>query len=344
MKRITILLTFFSCFLFSCREENEPDPVSLNESNRQLFVLNEGNYNFGNASISHYDLGSRKLSQNIFHSNNQGRPIGDVVQSMEVIGGRGYIVVNNSSKIEVVNMKNFKSVGTISPLNSPRYILPIDSNLAYVSDLYEGKISIVNFKTLDVVGSISTGGWTEEMKLLEGKVFVCQMDSAQLLVIDPKSHQITNRIQSRHSPQHLEIDLNGMLWLSSSGGFSKDLSALQQIDPINERIVKSLAHSDSSLSIGEIEFNAAKDRLYYLQNGGLYSISIEDTVLSKQVFIPSNGRLFYGLGVNEQDDAIYLSDAIDYQQNGIIFQYDAHGNNSHSFRAGIIPGDFVFYP
>jgi len=42
---------------------------------------------------------------------------------MNIINGKAYLVVNNSSKIEIINPKTFKSIGTITGLRSPRYII-----------------------------------------------------------------------------------------------------------------------------------------------------------------------------------------------------------------------------
>ena len=110
LSSITFLLFVF--LLFSCKtdEEKEITPVS-NESGVDVIVLNEGNFGSGNASINWYNSSENKIYQHIFKSNNQGRPIGDVVQSMQIIGDKGYIVVNNSQKIEVVNLSDFKSIG-----------------------------------------------------------------------------------------------------------------------------------------------------------------------------------------------------------------------------------------
>ena len=333
-----ILLAFLSC-----KDDDGNEAIVLQDEERQAFVLNEGNFQFGNASLSLYYMDDKESVNFLFQSNNSGRPIGDVVQSMEIIDDKAYIVVNNSSKIEVVNINDFKSIGNLSPFNSPRYILPINAGKAYVSDLYEGAISIIDPAELSIKGTIQTGGWTEEMILHNGKAFVCHMDSSEVLVIDTQNDQIIDRIATAIEPQHIRKDKNGMLWVSCSGGFEEGLSALIQINPDNHQVMKKLSDSSLEQSIGELEMNAAADQVYYLSNGGLYRLGIEEMNLSTQAFIPDDGRLFYGLGLDHQTDEIYLSDAIDYQQHGVVFRFDANGNELDHFRVGIIPGDFVFH-
>tara|TARA_R110002096_G_scaffold21498_7_gene69871 strand:+ start:14225 stop:15259 length:1035 start_codon:yes stop_codon:yes gene_type:complete len=327
----------------SCRENDDDDPVVLDPNERKVFVLNEGNFQFGNASISVFQPEKSEVKHFVFESNNSGRPIGDVVQSMEIIDNKGFIVVNNSSKIEVVDISNFKSLGSISPFNSPRYILPISKNKAYVSDLYEGKISIIDPEQQTIIGSISTGGWTEEMHLANNKAFVCHMDSAQILVIDVQSDQIINRIKTPVEPNKILQDVNGNLWVACSGGFSEDYTALVQINPSNEQIIKTITSNDLSNSINNLEMHPSKSSLFYLMSGDLFEISISDSTLPSQALVSGDGKLFYGLGVDVVANEIYVSDAIDYQQHGVVFRYDFNGNQISHFRAGIIPGDFIFY-
>ena len=61
-----------------------------------------------------------------------GRPLGDVPNSMIINGYLAYIVVNNSGKIEVINRNSLESVATINGLISPRNMAVVNDNKAYV--------------------------------------------------------------------------------------------------------------------------------------------------------------------------------------------------------------------
>jgi len=54
------------------------------------------------------------------------------------------------------------------------------------------------------------------------------------------------------------------------------------------------------------------------------------------------GGILYGLGVHPRSGEIFVADAVDYVQRGVILRYAADGEPLDTFRAGIIPGDFVF--
>jgi hypothetical protein len=58
--------------------------------------------------------------------------------------------------------------------------------------------------------------------------------------------------------------------------------------------------------------------------------------------IAANTENFYGVGIDPSSGIIYVADAIDYVQRGVIYRYRPDGTLINSFLAGIIPGDFYF--
>ena len=64
--------------------------------------------------------------------------------------------------------------------------------------------------------------------------------------------------------------------------------------------------------------------------------------LPDEPLIPDGGTLFYGLGVDPETSEIYVADAVDYMQSGVVMRYSADGEPLGNFRVGITPGDFCF--
>jgi len=338
------LWLYFAIFLAlaACKDDDENRDSVFTADQPRVFVLNEGNFQFGNAGVSLYLPKQKEVTNDFFQRNNSNRPIGDVVQSMEVLGDKGFIVVNNSSKIEVVRLSDFKALDVIAPLNSPRYLLPVSGKEALVSDLHEGKLSRVDLKSFEILGEIETGGWTEEMVRVGQKAFVCQTDLDFLLVIDLDSMKVTDRIPTHREPHHLVKDQSDKLWVACTGGLQHDTAALMQIDPNTHEVLKSLFAEKPSKRIHELEINSSKDELFYFSDGGLYQVSIGAAKLPSEPLINDENGLFYGLGVNPFNDEIYIADAIDFQQRGVVFRYSPQAVLIDHFRAGIIPGDFAF--
>jgi len=300
MKKLIYIFGFF-LLLFSCKKDKlGPQCVSciatnIDTSNSNVVVINEGNFGFGNASIFNYDEQSNLVSQNLFQQKNN-LPLGDVAQSMISFNGKGYIVVNNSNKIEVVNLTDFSSIATITGFNSPRYFLPINNSKAYVTDLYSNSIQIVDLTSNTITGNIAVNGWTEQLLAFKDTAYVCDMTNDNLLLFNTLNNTFIDSIKVGKSPNSLIKDKNNNIWILCDGGI----------------------------------------------NQNIYEMNINDSILPSAPLIYSNGNLFYGLGINPISNQIYVSDAIDYVQNGIVFRYDSIGVLIYQFQSGIIPSDFLF--
>src|SRR2546421_1774917 len=115
MKTIKLYLAVLLAMNFiitGCKKDEKPLPAtaSLNLTNG-VFITNEGSFGNGDGSVSFFRPASHEIINDVFMTVNH-RPLGDVVQSMILFNNKGYIVVNNSQKIEVVNKNNFSSTGT----------------------------------------------------------------------------------------------------------------------------------------------------------------------------------------------------------------------------------------
>jgi len=94
-------------FLASCMSEvlwierNKPG-LSVEEifRDRGVVILNEGNFNYGNASLSFYNISSGKTENDVYYRQN-GVPLGDVAHSANFHDGLLYTVINNSGKVVV---------------------------------------------------------------------------------------------------------------------------------------------------------------------------------------------------------------------------------------------------
>jgi hypothetical protein len=71
-------------------------------------------------------------------------------------------------------------------------------------------------------------------------------------------------------------------------------------------------------------------------------LPISSASLPTSTFINSSGNVFYGLGVNDKDNTVYVSDAIDYIQKSSITIYSSSGQLKTSFKAGINASGFYF--
>jgi YVTN family beta-propeller protein len=342
MKNLLILLLTVLILSSCSKTDEQPFYQSGTVAAGSVLVLNEGNYTFGNASVTLYNPDSSTARQDLFTGIN-GRPLGDVAFSITVYNGKAYIVVNNSSRIEVVSLPDFTSVGAINNIGSPRMILPLGGGKAYVSDIYADVIHIIDLDNYTITGTIPLSGWTDDMVEAEGKVFIANYDSNRIEVIDPATDSKINSIPVTRAPVNLVKDAGGKLWVLSDGGLTGPvIPALARINPSTMQVEQTIAFPNALTNPSDLTISRDGMQLYYLNND-VYRMSINDTQLPASAYINSSGRIYYAIGISPQDEDIYLSDAIDYNQQGKVYVYDIGTTTPiDTFAAGVIPGAFWF--
>lgn len=342
--KLIFILFLLSYFLFFCRKDAPPSnqgcpqiPVGADG----VFITNEGNFMFGNASVSYYVEGMSEAIEDLFKPANN-RPLGDVCQSMYYFNNRFYIVVNNSGKVEVVHPTSFAASHTITGFTSPRYFLPVSNAKAYVTDLYSNSVTIVNLSNGHIAGSIACPGWTEELRAAYGKAFVTNRSTNKLYVISISEDKIIDSITIGSGANSLVEDKNGRLWILCSGNSAKaEHASLHRIDPLLHTVEKSYFFPSLSDAPWRLDINGTHDTLYFL-NHGVWRLPVTSQQLPSAPWIPSEGRNFYGLGIHPRKSYVYVADAIDYVQRGKVYVYKPDGTLLYTFLAGIIPGDFYF--
>lgn len=340
------LLTLITMFLFACSEDddNQNAPITINPVSDRVVIINEGNFGTANSSISVYTSGDEVINNSVFSANNANRVLGDLTQSMTKIDNRYFIAVNNSNKIEVVNSNDFSALGSIDPIAQPRYIQAVSDQKAYVTESNytgTGNIYVINTTNYTIEKTIPTAGWTEEMIFEDGKIFVSNVFAHEVWVYDATVDTLMTRIATNKQPQKMVKDINGKIWVACTGGFNDGNPALVQIDPVGLMKTRTLEFNDNSKSISELKINAARDQLIYIMDD-VFRISISDTALATNALISKGTRSFYALGVDPRNNDIYLSDALDFVQKGVVYRFDQNGNELSNFNAEIIPGEFFF--
>ena len=343
---IAIVLSVFS----ACRRvSNVPESPST-FAPPGVFVVNEGNFTTGNASLTWFQMEKDSIIPHAFYAVNKV-PLGDVANFMTINNGKGYIVVNNSGIVYVIDINTGEFLGKIENLISPREIIIIDNKTAWVSDLYSKSITVVNTETYKITGTINLKGRTSESMVKIGdKVFVAnwsklnqQLTNDKVLVIDVSQNSVIDSIRVTVEPNSMVVDKNGKLRVLCSGGYSNEIiPVLYQINPETDAIEQKIEFSDKTDSPINLAINGEGTQLYYI-NSGIYKMDITSTHIPDEPLIQSGSKNFYSLAIEPDRNNIFVSDALDYVRNGQVYIYDNSGVLTGKFEAGIIPGYFAFY-
>lgn len=335
---------FITFLLGSCVKDKPQEPIktaiSINADTKVL-VVNEGNFGWGVGSISLYDASSGAVVEDYYKQQNNNTTLGNVCQSITKYNNNYYIVMNNSNKIVVVNSSNFVKTATINSLNSPRYILPITYNKAYVSDLYSNYIQVIDLNSNTISSAIPCMNGTEQMAVIYNKAFITCSNSNYCYIINTMTDVIIDSIHVGLGNSNICIDKHSKVWVLSTGNSTQSIAGkLSRINPVTLQIEQTFNFSSTD-SPNKLCINKSRDTLYYLNNG-VYQFPIASSAIPSNPLINQGTKLYYGLGVNPKDYNIYVADAIDYVQKSKIEIYKPNGSYISNFNAGIISNGFMF--
>ena len=310
-----------------------------------LFITNEGNFMYGNASLSYYDPEKKHVENEVFARANAIK-LGDVAQSMVIRNGIGWIVVNNSGVIYAIDINTFKEVGRITGFTSPRYIHFLSDEKAYVTQIWDPRIYIVNPKTYQITGYVETDmdfetGSTEQMVQYDKYVFTnCWSYQNRILVIDTETDKVCDQITVGIQPTSLVMDKYNKIWTVTDGGYEgspygHEAPSLYCIDAATRKIEKQFKFKFGDWP-SEVQLNGTRDTIYFI-NKAVWRLPVTADKFPVKPFLPYNNTLYYGLTINPVNSEVYIADAIDYVQNGVVLRYSPTANCSTNSMSGSSP-------
>lgn len=324
------LMLFVSCF--------KEDPEKFQPYDKgDLLILNEGNFQWGNASIDLYNLDEWSFSgSNIFETEN-GRPLGDILQSALLFHDKIWLVVNNSGRIEVLNFNTYKLENSITGLNSPRYLCPIDDRQLLVSDLYDDSLSVLDAITGTVTKKIGLKGWTEQMLRVGENIWVTNPNTYKIYSVDRDSLYLKDSVEIGFGSFAVKEGNDGNVWIATKG--DKILGIPSEIHAMNAQN-QTFTFSKEIGTEAIIDFYLDGEDAYYIYDNKLYHFSL-NAPENHEVLYDQGGSLY---AVEVYEHHIFLCDAVDYVQKGKVVILDKQGNETQSFRVGRIPNGFLFIP
>lgn len=372
------ILVLSIAFLWSCNKKKDPtpDPVikkdTLDVDKKDtlpdtqpkgdyingVFILNEGNFGKGNASVSFISqTGAASVKSKVYSKVNKKDKIGDVLQSGYRKDSLLFLVVNNSKKVICANAYTLKKKYEVSAyeLNGkkdtvklPRFFTVANGKgylTEWVSYGSNGKVLEIDLKTGKVTKEIAVGKGAEDIEQYNGNLYVSNGSEKSISIINLSSFS-TSKIDLAGKPSGIEIDKAGNLWAMFGGGSDKNWKplnngAIYKIDTKTNKVVNTFEIKANAL--GRIDLNKAKDKLYYAVGKKVFALSTSATSLpTNPIFTPS-AKSVYGITVDPKTDNVYVSDSQGFTANGKIFRYKADGTAIDNFSTkGISPNGVVF--
>ena len=347
-------------------EEEEILPPETVTSVEGFYLLNEGNMNMNKASLDYYDYESGAYRRNVYGEANPESTLGlgDVGNDIGIYGSKLYAVINNSNKVEVMDVKTAERIKVIDVKNC-RY-LTFSNGKAYVS-AYDGEVALgdnspngfvaeIDTLSLAITRTVQVGRQPEEMAVVGEKLYVANSGGYSppnyertVSVIDLNTFTKINDIDVAINLHRLKADEDGDLYVSSRGDYFETPSKLFVIDTETDTVKNTFDIACSNLTI-------AGNKAYIIGSEFSYTtfdwvvnystIDIKTETLLDGSFLPQAVsdaiKMPYGVAVDPVSTNIYITDAGDYVSPGTLYCIDIDGNTKFTVTTGDIPAHFAF--
>jgi len=338
-------------------EEKEMGGDSLHQAVSGVYVVNEGNFGKGNASLSFYDPATGTVIPDVYKPAN-GKPLGDTANDVVVRDDKVWVVVNNSQVIEVLDAHTNKSIGRILfPDGGSPYSLTMDANgtYGYVPLLWGNALARVHLASMTVDKVVEVGGNPTDCALAKGKVYVNNSGTeesyglgTQVAVVDATTMSVKKLIPVGDRPTAVVAVGDTVVVLCS--GFFDNYDTPDKNESTPGSIVVIDANSDTVKdqipldgSVGDRMELGPDGHVYFFVNNRVAAFDpVTRHFHTAPIQTPQGVLGWYGLGVDPSDGAIYLTDAKDFTTPGDVYIFEPNGTLRAKFTADIIPRAFGF--
>ncbi len=324
----------------ACEQDDTDNGIELGDVN--VFVLCEGNFGSGNASLWRFDL-ETLAAEGPIYANLTGNALGDVGQSLTLYNDKLYIINNNSHTIEILELGDeITYAGTLAlPNSSPREMTVLDG-IGYVSCWQAYGIIAIDLSTNALIDTIDCGGMPEDIVACDDILFVALNMNAdwtsadQVLQIDPVSGEITQSYTVVPGPGQIRL-LDEKLYVASTY-YDASWNTCVGISAI-DLSAGTVASNDFGRSQGFIaDLVLIGDSIYFVTSAGATLLNGNLSLADDSILGVSSA--VYSAGSYEQYS---FFGSTDYTAPDTVAVFDGAGQQLGEVVVGALPGDFVTY-
>jgi DNA-binding beta-propeller fold protein YncE len=314
----------------SCTSDDNPEALPKGNFDNGYIISNEGNFGTPNASVTFIDNTFMQKTDDVFQSTT-GKTLGDVLQAITFNDDYAFLVINNSSKIEVVNRYTFESVATITDkLKAPRYAV-VEEGKLYVTNSGKKTVEVYDANNFAHITTIIIDRTVEE--LLEENGFLYVMNASfgsgkDITVVNTQTNSVVKTITVGDGLNSIEIE-DGILYALHNTGITK-------ITTSNNAIIGEITFEEGITNASKLEIEG--NFIYFISGSKIFKFNKDIMSLIGTELVDtgaSSGPYSIGYGFNVINDKIFYTDAKGFTQNSEVKVYDLNGKLLKTFTAGI---------
>jgi hypothetical protein len=334
-------LLLFALLLFGCKP---PEKTTETTVTHGILVLNEGNWNVNNSTITYYNLETGEVTEDIFEATNH-RKLGDTGNDLQQYGHKLYCVMNVSEVIEVMDLK-CKSLKQISLTGKQPRKIAFHEGKAYVC-CFDGDVVQIDTFTLTIGAMRQAGRNPESLCVANDKLYVANSGGLDfpnydntVSVFNLATFSLTKTITVALNPSIIKTDpVSGYVYLVSKGNYDNVSAVLQKIDSQTDNVVQTYNQPVYNFALdGNIAYvNHVVYENSYPQSLGIKVLNLQTGDMSVNLFITDNTTLQQPYGIHVINGHIFITDVFSYTLNGDAYCFDKTGKKLYKFEAGVSP-------
>lgn len=342
--KTSLLIISSAIALLSC----EPNK-SANSLQTGLYILNEGAFMGGTATLTHWSDQDSITPDAFFAAN--ARTLGNLGNGLKADGNRIYVVLNGAASLEAMEYPGLASIGRATGFGSPRQALVLQNGDIALSDWGRNRVYRVSKSSLTVVDSVDVATGPEALLANQNELWVsCSggygIDST-VAIIDESTFELIATVPVGINPTSMVRMGNSVYVLCSgytdySGAGGDRAASLVRIDATTRAVTAN--YPGVGISDRPTKLQTDGQILYWIRDGYTGDVMRMDPTALDYPALPWIGGGAYGLYVDPATRDIYVLDAKDFQQNGEVRRYSFTGQLISSAEAGVVPTAAVWMP
>lgn len=350
MRRVLIYLSI-SAALIACTKKPTLSEASPQPAYRGIFVLNEGQWTLGNASLDVFSPDGTYY-EDVFYAVNR-QPLGDVANHLYRQGDTLWITMNGSRVLWGIQLPTLRvavQVGFPSTA-SPREYLPITPEKAYVNSLLDSTIYRIDPRRgLLTPPHLRVENFSESMLYHAGRVwttcgnYAYPLRNWKVACIDPQRDSVLFYVElPRENPGPLVPLPSGEILVGCRGNYADQKGMLVHIQPPTGTITRTTELQTSVYSLQRYG-----DEIFMLTDSGVARYAwqtgtVDYSFLPKSRFGIAPHELLYGFFYDSVSGEWLLANARAGGVRGeVIFVKD--GQVKRRETVGVFPAKFLRYP
>ena len=347
-----MLVAAFTLFAVGCDSTALPeeDPAA------GVYVANAGLFGGGNSSYTVYDPQSEQAEQVDLAA------LQSYAQSLLVADSLVYVLMGETSAIEVFSTATNRRVGRIEGIPNPRYMALVGASKAYVtSQDYTGnpaRVAVIDLSSNTVTKTIEVGGSPEGVAVVDERAYVALGGfggSGELAVLDATTDEAIGTVDAEcDGARSLVVDEQGEVIVFCTGATQYDADfnvtgttdgAIRVLDGATGVLLErlDLDAQITSASLGQDAFYAPEAEEAYATLSDSTVLRFNTATNTADVRIgPLEGNPIGAIGYDAAAERLYLGRFIDYTTAADVTIHDREGTEVGRFPAGIAPAYIDF--